>query len=280
VFIEKNQENSMAALEAPIMLETRHLTESWRVLPSFLPVPGMGALAVNAFLFRGREPMLVDTGLAALGDSFLDRLAQEIDLEDLRWIFLSHTDADHIGNLPRVMERAPNARLITTFLGLGKMGMMGWATEIERVHLLEPGARFDVGGRSFVPVRPPYYDAPETLGFFDAKERVFFAADSFGALLTRPASDVDEIAESELRDGLVTWATIDAPWLAQIDKAALGRTLGAIDGLGVDILLSGHLPVSRSGVRRLTSIVHQAWGAGTSGAVDPLGAESIVAALA
>src|SRR5690606_38824122 len=100
----------MAALETPIMLDAQRLTASWTVLPSFLPVPGMGALAVNAFLFKGSEPMLVDTGLAALSEMFLERLAQEIDLEDLRWIFLSHTDADHIGNLQRVMERAPNAK--------------------------------------------------------------------------------------------------------------------------------------------------------------------------
>jgi glyoxylase-like metal-dependent hydrolase (beta-lactamase superfamily II) len=270
----------MAALEAPIMLGSQRLTESWTVLPSFLPVPGMGALAVNAFLFRGREPMLVDTGLTALSDAFLERLAQEIDLEDLRWVFLSHTDADHIGNLQRVMARAPNARLITTFLGYGKMGMMGWAPEFERVHLLEPGARFDVGGRDFVPIRPPYYDAPETLGFFDAKDRVLFAADSFGALLSEPAMDVDAIPESALRDGLVTWASIDAPWLAHTDRAALGRTLSAIDRLGADILLSGHLPASRGGVTRLTSIVHDAWGAGPSGGIDPLAVENIVAALA
>jgi flavorubredoxin len=269
----------MAALEAPIMLEAQRLTESWMLLPSFLPVPRMGALAVNAFLFRGRESMLVDTGLAALGDAFLDRLAQEVDLDDLSWIFLSHTDADHIGNLQRVMASAPNAKLITTFLGYGKMGMMGCAPELDRVYLLEPGARFDVGGRSFVPVRPPYYDASETLGFFDAEERVFFSADSFGALLSEPATDLDAISTDALRDGLVTWASIDAPWLAHIDRATFGRTLSAIERFGPEILLSGHLPATRGGVKRLTSIVHDAWSAGRTSEVDPLDAESVVAAL-
>lgn len=237
----------MADLQAPIMLESRRLTESWTVLPAFVPVPGLGALAVNAFLLKGTEPMLVDTGLAALGDAFVDTLAREIDLDDLRWIFLSHTDADHVGNLARVMERAPRARLITTFLGMGKMGMLGCAPAPERVHLLEPGAQFEVGGRGFVPVRPPYYDAPETLGFLESEERVFFAADAFGALLPEPATSLDELDEGALRDGLVTWGSIDAPWLANADRAALGRTLRAIDRLDPDIVLSGHLPASRGG---------------------------------
>jgi hypothetical protein len=127
--------------------------------------------------------------------------------------------------------------------------------------------------RSFVPVRPPYYDAPETLGFFDAEERVFFSADSFGALLSEPATDLDAISTDALRDGLVTWASIDAPWLAHIDRATFGSTLSAIERFGPEILLSGHLPATRGGVKRLTSIVHDAWSAGrtSEGSAPPGG---------
>lgn len=265
----------MAALEGPKMLAPRSLTDSWTVLPSFLPLPGMGSLAVNAFLLKGSEPLLVDTGLAALGDDFLECLAQEIDPEDLRWIFLSHTDADHIGNLQRVMARAPEARLVTTFLGLGKMTLLGCAPAAERVLLLEPGVALEVGGRRLLPLRPPYYDAPETLGFFDAKERVLFAADSFGALLPESAAALEAVNPDDLRDGLLTWAAIDAPWLAYADKAALGRTLAAINRLDAGTLLSAHLPPGRGGVERLVSLVRNAWSTGPSHRFDPFAAESL-----
>ena len=33
--------------------------------------------------------------------------------------WLSHTDADHIGNLVAVLERAPRAQVVTNFLGMG-----------------------------------------------------------------------------------------------------------------------------------------------------------------
>ncbi len=213
----------------PTMLQTLGAGSDWHVLPAFLPLPGMGGLAVNAFLHKGHEPVLVDTGLAALGDAFLEALEAEIDLTDLRWIWLSHTDADHIGNLARILERAPKARVVTSFLGMGKMGLLG--LDVSRVHLLEPGARLTLGDRELVPLRPPYYDAPETLGFLDTRSRTLFAADSFGALLPQPAESVREIAPSTLREGLVAWSAIDAPWLATVDRAALGRALHGLERL-------------------------------------------------
>jgi flavorubredoxin len=213
------EEAAMQPVEHPFQDAPQRITGDWTVLPSWLPVPGLGALPVNAFLLRGPEPMLVDTGLAALSDDLSARLAEEIDLEDLRWIWLSHTDADHIGNLDRILALAPNATVVTNFLGAGKMQMMG-AGSPERLRLLEPGEVLEVGGRRLHQLRPPYYDAPETMGFFDEVDRVLFAADAFGALVPGAVGRIDDLAEDMLRDGLVSWSSVDAPWLAHMDGRA------------------------------------------------------------
>ncbi|WEX10742.1 MBL fold metallo-hydrolase [Chelativorans sp. AA-79] len=268
----------MSAIEAPTMLAPRRVTDQWTVLPSWLPVPGLGALPINSFLLKGREPVLVDTGLGALGDQFVAALESEIDPGDLRWIWLSHMDADHIGNLGQVLERAPHAKVVTNFLGMGKMNLAG--IDVSRVHLLDPGARLEVAGRTLVPLRPPYYDAPETIGFFDTGERVFFAADSFGALLPEPVDGTEEVADETLREGLLGWSSIDAPWLTSVDRDTLGRTLKSIERLNPDIVLSGHLPLARKGVGQLTHHVAGAYCRGASSVVDPLAIEHIEAAFA
>lgn len=268
----------MSAIEYPTMLGARQITDDWTVLPSWLPVPGMGALPINSFLLKGKQPVLVDTGLGALGDRFIEELEKEIDPEDLRWIWLSHMDADHIGNLGRVLERAPDAKVVTNFLGMGKMNLAG--LDVSRVHLMDPGTVLEVGERRLVPVRPPYYDAPETIGFFDQGERVFFAADSFGALLPEPVDEIDEVKDEMLRDGLVGWSSIDAPWLTVVDRDVLGRTLAAIERLDPDFVLSGHLPLARKGIVKLTRHVAGAYCRGANSAVDPLAVEHVAAAFA
>lgn len=74
-----------------------------------MPLPGLGLLPVNAYLIHARQPVLVDTGLAALGDDFLHSLRGLIDPAALRWIWITHCDADHIGNLRSVLDQAPRA---------------------------------------------------------------------------------------------------------------------------------------------------------------------------
>lgn len=269
-------EMMMSTQTVPIALP-RQVAGDWTVLPAWLPVEGMGGVLVNSFLLKGAEPVLVDTGLGALGQAFIEGLASEIDLDDLRWIWLSHTDPDHVGNLARVLDAAPNARVVTNFLGRGKMQLAGF--DISRVEVLSPGDVFEAGGRRLIPVRPPYYDAPETMGFFDAAGRVFFAVDAFGALLPDPADDVAAVAEESLRDGLVGWSTIDAPWLAGMDRERLGAMLAALDRLDPGTVLSGHLPVT-GGVSRLIDVVAEAYAGGTMGGLDPLAIEQVEATLA
>jgi glyoxylase-like metal-dependent hydrolase (beta-lactamase superfamily II) len=195
---------------------------------------------VNAFVIRSPQPVLVDTGLAGLRDSFLAALGSVIPPEEIRWIWLTHTDADHAGNLKEVLDMAPGARLVTNFLGMGKLGLLGLPTD--RVHLLNPGQSLDVGDRTLVARVPPTFDAPETTGFFDPKTSTLFSADCFGALMGAPAETAADIPPNDLRDGLITWSTVDAPWLHRIDAGAFGRTLEEVRDLQAEMVLSGHLP--------------------------------------
>src|SRR5436309_1985613 len=73
------------------------------VISSSASLPGMGTLAINAFVVHGAEPLLVDTGTVAEADEFLSVLRTVIDPAQLRWVFLTHTDFDHIGALPRLL---------------------------------------------------------------------------------------------------------------------------------------------------------------------------------
>ncbi len=264
----------MPTLNQPTMLPAQAITNDWTLLPSYLPIPQMGVLAVNSALLHAEEPLLVDTGIAALREDFMASLRRQINLEDLRWIWLSHTDPDHLGNLEPVLAEAPNAQVLTTFLGMGKMGLAGF--DVGRVKLLDGTDPFEVGGRRLHPLRPPYYDAPESIGFYDPQDSLFFAVDSFGALLGDPVSEVAEIPPQALRDGLLGWSSIDAPWLTRIDAAGFGRTLAALEKLNPERLLSSHLPIALDGVSRLTDLLGDAYCRDRAPATDPWSVEHLL----
>jgi glyoxylase-like metal-dependent hydrolase (beta-lactamase superfamily II) len=223
----------------------RPVTADTALIGSHFPLPGLGVLPINAFVIRAQQPVLVDTGLAAERATFLAALRATIEPAELRWIWITHMDADHVGNLREVLTLAPQARVVTSYLGLGKMGLLQLPQD--RVHLLNPGQTLDVGDRQLLAVRPPSYDAPETTGLFDQASRILFTADCFGTLMERPVQRVEELG-ARLRDGLVTWATIDAPWLGSIDTDALGAACHRLTALRPTLVLGSHSAEAEGGM--------------------------------
>ncbi|MGD8688838.1 MAG: MBL fold metallo-hydrolase [Gammaproteobacteria bacterium] len=227
-------------MNGPALFDPRPVAAGTTQIGAWMPIPGFGVLPVNTYVIQSAEPVLVDTGLAACRDEFMAHLRQTLDPTELRWIWITHADADHVGNLEAVLAEAPNARVVTTFLGMAKMGLQGIA--LDRVHLLNPGQQLHVGDRLLRAVSPPTYDAPETTGLFDPSTRTLFSADSFGALLEAPVESASEVAASALRDGCIGWATIDAPWLSLVGSSELATALDPIRQLKPATILSSHLP--------------------------------------
>jgi glyoxylase-like metal-dependent hydrolase (beta-lactamase superfamily II) len=227
-------------MQQPTMFPPRLVAPDTHLLGAYIPVPRYGVLPVNSFLIRGAQPTLIDTGLAGLRDDFMHNLRALIDPRDIRWIWLTHTDPDHVGNLATVLAEAPRARVVTTYLGMGKLGLLG--QPVDRAYLVNPGQRLDAGERQLVAIRPPTFDAPETTGLLDTKTRAFFSADSFGALMQGPAERANEISPAALRDGVITWATVDAPWLDILDEHKHDGALDAVRGIAPTSILGGHLP--------------------------------------
>jgi flavorubredoxin len=221
---------------------SRSVTADTTLIGSHIPVPGLGVLPVNAFVIHAREPVLVDTGLASGCDSFLAALRATIEPAELRWIWITHMDPDHVGNLRAVLDLAPHARVVTNFLGMGKMGLL--QLPLDRVHLLNPGQSLDVGDRRLVALRPPVYDAPETTALFDRRTNVLFSADCFGTVMEQPTNAAEDLGAS-LRDGLVTWTTVDAPWLAMADTARIAAACADLAALAPAHVVGSHLPAAR-----------------------------------
>lgn len=252
-------------MQSPQTSQPRRVAADTWQLGSWMPVPGLGVLPANAHVIRSREPVLVDTGLAALRDDFLQGLASVVDPADLRWIWITHMDADHIGNLEAVLALAPKARVVTTYLGMGKMGLLGLPQE--RAWLMNPGQSLDVGDRTLTALVPPTFDAPETTALFDGRTRTLFSADSFGAVLPDMHEDAAQIDANMLRDGMRLWTSVDAPWLQWIGTGELRHAMDRLRALDPALVLGSHLPPAAGLADRLFQ--HLAGFAGTPGFVGP-----------
>jgi hypothetical protein len=221
-------------------LSARAVAAETFLLGAELPLP-LGTLPVNAYLIRGRQPVLVDTGIPATSDAFLSGLSNLLDPGDLAYVVLTHADLDHTGALRAILERAPRARLVTTFIGFAKLSLAGLVGP-DRILLLNPGQRLSLGDRELVALRPPIFDAPETTAFFDTRTRTLLSSDSFGGILTPGVENAADVPAQQLASGMCTWATIDAPWIHDVGESALVRRMEELRKLAPERVLSSHLP--------------------------------------
>lgn len=213
------------------------------VLPVTLPMGPGAFLTVNAFLLMAEEPVLVDTGIGTGCDELLDAVDGLIGLDNLKWVWLTHDDADHTGAIQQVLTRAPNARLATHALNAIRMNTW-WQVPMHRVQALRFGDRLDVGDRVLRAVAPPLYDNPTSTGFIDESTGNLFSVDSFGAVIPGACQDATEIPHEALAGGMLAWSMIDTPWASMLDRDKYAVVLDGVRQLAPSRIFSSHLPAA------------------------------------
>ncbi len=210
---------------------------------SYFPIIGFGLLPVNSFLIKTEQSILIDTGMLLVKEDYIKLVKSVISPHEIKWIYITHLDQDHIGNYREMLSICPNATVITTFVGMGKMVLM--QLPVDRIRLLNPLQHLKVENHDLEVMRPPTFDAPETTCIFDNSTKVLFSTDSFGAILQSPVENADCIKPEQLKDALITWITIDTPWIHKTDSTRLMDSMKSIQNKSPEYILSSHLPPAK-----------------------------------
>ena len=97
-------------------------------------------VSLNSAVIRAAEPVVIDSGMAENRDRYLADVFSVVEPEDIRWVFLSHDDADHTGNVNALMALAPNATLVVNWFMQERMGA-SLATPLTRQRWVGHGDR-------------------------------------------------------------------------------------------------------------------------------------------
>ena len=230
------------------------------------------SVALNSMVIRAAEPVVVDTGMAENRERYFDDVFSVVDPEDVRWVFISHDDVDHTGNLNELMDECPNATAIVSWFMGERMGA-SLAVPPTRQRWVGDGDLIDVGDRVLRTVRPPIFDAPTTRGLLDPKTGVYWASDSFASPMLTPVRDVADIDPSFWIDGMAMFNHYVSPWLALVDEQRFQRTIDRVAQLQPSTIAGCHTPVI-SGRRVVDAI--EATRAVTSAVVPPQPDQSVL----
>ncbi len=197
---------------------------------------------LNAMVIRGAEPVVVDTGMMENQDRFLEDVFSIVEPEDIRWVFISHDDVDHTGNLNALMAAAPNATVIVNWFMQERMGASLGVSPLRQRWVMD-GERIDVGDRTLVTVRPPVYDSPTTRGLFDPTTGVYWASDAFATPMLTPVRDVAALDPMFWDEGMLMFNQYVSPWIAMAEERKFQATVDRVQALGASFIAGCHTPV-------------------------------------
>jgi flavorubredoxin len=196
---------------------------------------------LNSMVIRGAEPVVVDTGMPDNRDSFLADVFGLVEPEDVRWVFLSHDDIDHVGNVHELMDACPNATLIVNWFMTERMGCT-LAVPPGRWRWIGDGESFDAGDRTLHTVRPPVFDSPTTRGLYDPTTKLYWASDSFASPMLEVTPTIDAVEEGFWAEGMTMFSQYVSPWLLMVDDAKFQASVDRIEALGVSVAAGCHSP--------------------------------------
>jgi flavorubredoxin len=199
-------------------------------------------IPLNSLVIRGAEPIVVDTGVPENRDRFLADVFSLVDPEDIRWVFISHDDVDHTGNLNALMEAAPNATVVVNWFIQERMGATLDVSPL-RQRWVGDGEVLDVGDRRLLAIRPPVYDSPTTRGLFDPTTGVYWSSDAFATPTLHVTSDVAALDPVFWDEGMAMFNQYVSPWITIADERKYQASVDRIAALDPSVIVGCHTPV-------------------------------------
>jgi flavorubredoxin len=216
------------------------------LIPNLVPAEPGTYLFVNSLVILAEEPIVVDTGAPLHREQVLRNISSVVDLDDVRWVFLSHDDGDHLGNMHPVLDAAPRAKVVANFFANERAALEpDRAIPLDRQVWLEAGTSFDAGDRRIHLFRPPIFDGPTTRGLYDEKTGVMWAVDSFAALTTGTVYEAPEVPSELYDETFMLLNSMVSPWHQWLAPEAYGRHVASVEAIRPTTVATAHGPVLR-----------------------------------
>ena len=146
-----------------------------RLFDSLIPLPD--GTTYNAYLVRGGEKTaLLDTVDPPMASELL---AQLEGVSKIDYVVSHHAEQDHSGTIPQVLEKYPNAKLITTPKAKGMLMDLLQIPEASFT-TVEDGETLSLGDRTLTFIHTPWVHWPETMVTYLEEDKILFSCDFFG----------------------------------------------------------------------------------------------------
>ncbi|MBW2590421.1 MAG: FprA family A-type flavoprotein [Deltaproteobacteria bacterium] len=147
-----------------------------RLFDSLVPLPD--GTSYNAYLIEGSEKtVLLDAVDPPMADELLSQLER---VSKIDFIVSQHAEQDHSGTIPQILEKYPDAKLISTPKAKGMLIDLLGIPE-ESFITVKDGETLSLGDKTLKFIHTPWVHWPETMVTYLEEDKILFSCDFFGS---------------------------------------------------------------------------------------------------
>ena len=203
-----------------------------RLFDALIPLPD--GTSYNSYLVRGSQKVaLIDTVDPTKTEVLMTYLENNPVID---YVIANHAEQDHAGSIPRVLEKYPDAKVVTTPKGRDLLMALLLIPE-DRFVSVSDGETLSLGNKTLEFIHAPWVHWPETMLTYLQEDKILFPCDLFGSHLATTdlyVADEGQVYEAAKR----YFAEIMMPFRTSIEKH-----LERLNTYKLDIIAPSHGPI-------------------------------------
>ncbi len=133
----------------------------------------------NSYFINAHKKTIIETTKEKFWDTYLSKIKQVVNPEEIEYIIIDHTEPDHSGNLKNLLKIAPNATVVGSGNAIRYLNdLLG---EEFRHLIVKDGDTLNLGNKTLRFISAPNLHWPDSIYTYLEEDKVLFTCDSFGA---------------------------------------------------------------------------------------------------
>ena len=196
----------------------------------------------NSYLILAEKPTLIDCVHEKFTPEYLDKLRSLINLKDICYIVVNHTEMDHSGALGHLLKEATNAQILST--KTASLFLKNILHRDFKKKIVEDGEEISLGNKKLKFIHAPYWHWPDTMFTYLEEDRILFPCDGFATHFCDERL-FDDRVDNFVEDFRHYYEHIMGPYRKKVLEA-----IEKLKNLDIQLIAPSHGPILRTDPRK------------------------------
>ena len=188
----------------------------------------------NSYLLKTEKPTIIDAVDFIYSKQYLENLKKLIDLKEIQYIVINHTEPDPSGALGSLAKQASDATIVCTEKAVYHLKEL-YRLQDRKFLVVKDGDTLDIGGKTLLFRITPFLHTEETMITYCIEDKTLFPCDIFSTHLTAKEYFVSK-AEKDITEAFTVYYDL----IMSPHRKYVRPMMSMIKELDIDMIAPSH----------------------------------------